>query len=68
VTTIIDSSDALLIGNTQTTAKGGISLAGVYTASSSSANVTISVTCATGGDTRTLTNGRLNIVGANSLN
>ena len=68
VTTSIDTSDALLIGNTQTTAKGGISLAGVYTASSSSASVTISVSCATGGDTRTLTNGRMNIVGANSVN
>jgi len=68
VTTVIDTSDALLIGNTQTTAKGGISLAGVYTASSSSASVTISVSCSTGGDTRTLTNGRMNIVGANSVN
>ena len=67
VTTIIDSSDALLIGNTQTTAKGGISLAGVYNASSSSASVTFNVSCATGGDTRTLTNGRMNIVGANSV-
>ena len=68
ITTSIDTSDALLIGNTQTTAKGGISLAGVYTASSASASVTISVSCATGGDTRTLTNGRMNIVGANSVN
>jgi len=68
VLTTVDTSDALLIGNTQVTAKGGISLAGVYSASSSSASVTISVSCTTGGDTRTLTNGRLNIVGANSLN
>ena len=68
VLTTVDTSDALLIGNTQVTAKGGISLAGVYSASSSTASVTISVSCTTGGDTRTLTNGRLNIVGANSLN
>jgi hypothetical protein len=66
--TILDSSEELVLGNPNTTAKGGISLAGVYSALGGSASsVTINVSCQTGGDTRTLANGRLNIVGSDTI-
>jgi Collagen triple helix repeat (20 copies) len=68
VSTTLDSSDTLLLGNSQTTVKHDVSLAGVYTATGGpSANVTFNLNCSTGGDARTLSNGRMNIVGVNSL-
>ena len=68
VSITLDSSDTLLLGNSQTTVKHDVSLAGVYTATGGpSANVTFNLNCSTGGDARTLSNGRMNIVGVNSL-
>jgi hypothetical protein len=67
VSTEIDRVDTLLVGNGQVTALGGITLNGVFTPSSPLSQVTIQVTCATGGDTRTLSNGRMSIIGVNAL-
>jgi hypothetical protein len=67
VSTELDRVDTLLLGNQQTTARGGISLAGVYTSKGATASVTFNVNCWTGGDARIITNGRLNIVGVDSL-
>ena len=69
LSTVIDTSDALVPGgNSNSPAKGGISLAGVYNnLGGAAASVTINVSCSTGGDTRTLANGRLNVVGVDSL-
>jgi hypothetical protein len=68
-TTVIDRADHLLIGSNSQTAKGVISLSGVYSAlGGRSASVTINVNCATGGDSRTISNGVLNAVGADSVN
>jgi len=44
-----------------------MTLNGVFTAASPATLVTISITCATGGDTRTVTNGRISIIGVNTL-
>jgi hypothetical protein len=66
-TTTLDSSDALLVGGGTSSPSHTISLTGVYKASSTSATVTVNVNCGTGGDSRTLTNGRVNIFGVNAL-
>jgi hypothetical protein len=68
VSTEIDRLDTLLIGDTKSTARGGVGLAGVFTAAGgASASVTLNVSCATGGDTRTVSNGRMNIAGVDAL-
>jgi hypothetical protein len=68
VTTEIDRLDTLLLGDNTNVAKGGVALEGVYTAAGGSASVvTINVNCATGGDTRTVSNGRISIVGVDTL-
>ena len=68
VTITLDSSDTLLLGTTQNMVKHDVSLAGVYNATGgASSNVTFNMNCVTGGDSRNLTNGRMNIVGVNSL-
>lgn len=69
VSSTIDSSDAMLIGSNSVTAKGVIALGGVYKAvSGAAASITINVSCSTGGDTRTLTKGAVNIVATSTIN
>ena len=65
--TTIDRLETLLLGSPQSVAKGGVALAGVYTATGGSgASVTISVVCSAS-DGRTVSHGRMNIMGVNSL-
>ena len=68
VTGEIDRLDTLLLGDNSNVAKGGVALEGVFTAAGGpSSLVTINVNCTTGGDTRTVSNGRINIVGVDTL-
>ena len=68
VTTEIDRLDTLLLGDNTNVAKGGVALEGVFTAAGGpSSVVTINVNCATGGDTRTVSNGRISVVGVDTL-
>ncbi len=69
VSTEIDRLDTQLFGSGQSSARGAIALAGGYTATGgSSATVTVKVNCWTaGGDTRTVSHGRLNVVGVDTL-
>ena len=68
VTTQIDRLDTLLLGDPGNVAKGGIALEGVFTpAAGSSSQVTFTVNCATSGDTRTVSHGRVSIVGVDTL-
>jgi len=67
VSTELDRLDTLLLGNQQNTARGSFSLNGVFTAAGPLSSVTITVNCATGGDNRTLSNGRMSIIGVNVL-
>ena len=63
--TVLDTSETLLLGNATTTAKGVIALGSQYTpVGGSSAEVDIILQCSTGGDSRTLTKGSMNIFGA----
>ena len=64
----IDRLDTLLVGNGSAPSKGAVALTGVFTpARGPSSAVTINVNCTTGGDTRTLSHGRMNIVGVDTL-
>jgi hypothetical protein len=69
VTTEIDRLDTQLFANGgQSTARGVIALAGGYTAAGGPpSNVTIKVNCWTRGDTRTVTHGRMNVAGVDTL-
>jgi hypothetical protein len=67
--TTLDSSETLWIGNNTTTAKGVIALGGLYLPNGgAAAGVDIVMQCFTGGDSRTLTRGVLNVVGVNAVN
>ena len=69
ISSTIDSTDALLIGSNTVTAKGVIALGGVYKAvGGAAAGVSINVSCGTGGDTRTLTKGAVNVVATDTIN
>jgi len=59
----------LLVGDSGgNSAKGGVSLEGVFTAAGGpSSVVTINVNCMTAGDTRTVSNGRMNVMGVDTL-
>jgi hypothetical protein len=68
VTSEIDRLETQLVGNGNMAAKGAVALAGVFTAAGGrSSLVTIKVNCTTGGDTRTLSHGRMNVVGVDTL-
>ena len=67
VQTALDSSETLLLGNSTTTAKGVIALNSQYTpVGGNAAEVDIILGCATGGDSRTLTKGSMNVFGSTS--
>ena len=69
VSTTLDGSDTHLIGSSTVTARGVIALGGVYRAQGGdAASVTINVVCSTGGDSRTLNKGMMNITGVDSIN
>ncbi len=65
VVTVVDTSETLLLGDSTTTAKGVIALGGEYLASGgAAAAVDVLLECWTGGDSRTLTKGSMNVIGA----
>ena len=67
--TVIDGSETHLIGSSTVTARGVIALGGVYKAQGGeAAGVTINLSCSTGGDSRTLTKGAMNIVATHTIN
>lgn len=66
--TLLDTSETLWLGSSNATAKGVIALNGVYQPTGgASAGVDLVLQCFTGGDTRTLTRGVMNIVGVNTI-
>jgi hypothetical protein len=63
----LDRVDTLLLGSAKDIARGVISLNGVFTAAGPASTVTFNVNCSTGGDSRSVTNGRMSVIGVNSL-
>ena len=68
MTTEIERLDTQLLGSGQTSAGGALALAGGYTAvGGSTATVIVKVNCWAAGDARTVSHGRLNVVGVDTL-